>query len=210
MKLIVLFSLVFSFAVQARNYSSTWERLYYFCKMPAGTPKSAQNALKKGLQKAEYYDYDRLNRINWMMVIDFTQHSSKKRGYLCNLKTGKVMNMWVAHGANSGGVYATRFSNVDGSHKSSLGLYLTKGTYQGKHGLSLYLEGLEPSNDNAYDRNIVMHGASYVSAAWVKKHGYIGRSWGCPAIDFKVYRKVINRLKGGSFIYIHHDHHNRN
>ena len=188
------------------TYSSTWERLYYYVKLPAGSPQSAQNALKTALKAAEYHDEDRLNRITWMKVVDFSQHSIKKRGYLINLKTGVVQAMRVSHGSNSGGTsYANKFSNIDASHQSSLGLYLTKDTYNGSHKYSLRLEGLQSTNDNALTRLIVIHGAHYVAPKWVEDHEYTGRSWGCPAVDPALVTDLINKIKGGSYYYIYHD-----
>lgn len=189
----------------SEEYATTWERLYYHIKLPKNSPKSAQNALKMALQSAEYHNVDRLNKTTWMMVVDFTQHSKENRGYLINIKTGITQPMRVSHGSNSGGPYATVFSNVDGSHQSSLGLYLTKGTYYGSHKYSLKLEGLESTNDNALERLIVIHAAYYVADKWVAEHGYTGRSWGCPAVDPSLATDLINKLKGGSYYYIYHN-----
>ena len=75
----------------------------------------------------------------------------------------------VAHGKNSGGVYATSFSNEYGSYKSSLGFYLTASTYQGKNGYSLILDGLEKGiNDRARERAIVVHGAAYADPSVIR------------------------------------------
>jgi hypothetical protein len=106
----------------------------------------------------------------------------------------------VAHGsgsdkANDG--YAEKFSNVSGSNASSLGFYMTAETYNGKHGLSLRLDGLSSTNSNVRARAVVIHGASYVSDSDIKA----GRSWGCPAVSMASKDKVIKMLKGGSIIY---------
>lgn len=148
----------------------------------------------------------KLESTTYAFLIDFDQHSKNKRGYLLNLKNGSVKSYHVAHGRGSDknhNGYATSFSNVDGSHKSSLGLYITAETYGGKHGLSLKLDGQEGVNDNARSRYIVMHGASYMSQSHIKQHGKAGRSHGCPAVDNSVRTDLINKLKGGSLYYIH-------
>jgi hypothetical protein len=70
----------------------------------------------------------------------------------------------VAHGKNSGTLFAKNFSNKNESNKSSLGFYITGNTYRGKHGESLKLTGMENGiNDKAAQRAIVLHGANYVS-----------------------------------------------
>lgn len=135
----------------------------------------------------------------YLVVIDYSQHSSRKRFYLINLNSGKVERHAVAHGSGSdtdNDGYATRFSNAEGSKATSLGFYRTLGTYSGKWGYSLRLQGLSSTNSNAYERAIVIHGASYVSDS-----GHAGRSWGCPALDLDISASVITRIKGGALVY---------
>ena len=99
-----------------------------------------------------------------MTLIDFSKPSTEKRLYVLDMKNKKLLyTSVVSHGKNSGGNYATSFSNKNGSYKSSLGFYLTENTYQGRNGYSLVLNGLEKGiNDQAKQRAIVMHGALYL------------------------------------------------
>ena len=109
----------------------------------------------------------------------------------------------VSHGRNSGGNYATSFSNQNGSYKSSLGFYLTENTYQGGNGYSLILNGLEKGiNDKAKERSIVVHGASYANPT-VAASGRLGRSLGCPALPTKLAKPIINTIKDGSVMFIY-------
>ena len=110
----------------------------------------------------------------------------------------------VAHGSGSGDDMATRFSNTPESHQSSLGLFVAEDPYTGKHGYSLRLRGLEPANDRALEREIVIHGAPYVSDAAAANLGRIGRSWGCPAVRPAVAREVIDRVKGGGVVFTYY------
>lgn len=110
----------------------------------------------------------------------------------------------MSHGKNSGNNYATSFSNEEGSHKSSLGFYLTASTYQGRNGYSLILDGLEKGiNDRARQRAIVMHGAAYANPSVIRGGGRLGRSFGCPAVPEKLSRPIIDAIKGGSVMYIY-------
>ena len=110
----------------------------------------------------------------------------------------------VSHGKNSGGNYATSFSNEYGSYKSSLGFYLTASTYQGRNGYSLILDGLEKGiNDRARERAIVVHGAAYADPSVASRGGRLGRSFGCPALPTSVSRPIIDAIKGGSVMYIY-------
>lgn len=138
-------------------------------------------------------------------VVDFSQSSFKKRMYIIDVKNYKVLvNTYVAHGKNTGLQYAKEFSNRPESLQSSLGFYVTKATYTGKHGLSLRLDGKEPGfNNNAENRAIVVHGAEYIGAHRLNAP-YMGRSFGCPAVPQAQASKVINTIKDGTVLFIYH------
>ena len=139
-----------------------------------------------------------------LSIIDFTKPSSQKRLFVIDLQEEKILfNTYVAHGQNSGNLYAVKFSNKPSSFQSSLGFYETNDTYLGKHGYSLHLNGLEKGiNDKADERAIVIHGAAYVSEGIINMQGYIGRSWGCPAIPEKLSKPIIDKIKEGTCLFI--------
>lgn len=138
-----------------------------------------------------------------LALIDYSLPSTQPRLWVFDLAQRKLLyRELVAHGRNSGGNYAQRFSNRPGSLESSLGLFRTLDTYVGHNGYSLRLDGLEAGvNDNALERAIVMHGAPYVNSGLSRSQGRIGRSWGCPALRSGVARQVIDSLKGGQFVF---------
>jgi hypothetical protein len=142
---------------------------------------------------------------NIVTIADFSQPSSKKRLYIVDLDNYQVLfNTYVSHGRNSGKELANKFSNKFSSNQSSLGFYLTKDTYFGKHGYSLQLEGVEQGiNDNAFRRAIVLHGADYVNERMISSMGYIGRSQGCPAVSLKESKKIISTIKDGTCLFIY-------
>ena len=165
---------------------------------------------KQGLSERAFYcawfGFQKIKLDNPIMAIcDFTQSSRNKRLYVIDLLKKKVLyNTYVAHGRNSGNEFAEHFSNANSSFQSSLGFYKTLGTYQGKHGLSLKLEGLEKGiNDRALELAIVMHGADYVSEAFIKSTGRLGRSLGCPAVSIADSKKLINMLYNGAGLFIY-------
>ena len=145
-----------------------------------------------------------LKNTGLLSIADFSQSSRKKRFYLIDMENNKLLvNTYVSHGKNSGLDMATNFSNTIGSEKSSLGFYVTKGTYSGKNGFSLKMAGLDKGfNDNAESRAIVVHGADYVNANRVNS-GYMGRSQGCPALPRADFIKVIDLIKEGSVFFIY-------
>jgi hypothetical protein len=156
--------------------------------------KGQQSLVKKG----------RIPNSTILTVCDFSQPSDSKRLYIIDVKDFKVLlNTYVAHGKNSGDLYANRFSNRSRSLQSSLGFYVTKGTYFGKHGLSLKLSGQDKGfNDKAESRAIVVHGASYIGDEWLG--GKMGRSFGCPAVPQRDAKKLINLIKNGTCLFIYH------
>ena len=141
-----------------------------------------------------------------LTVIDYSLPSTERRLWVIDLARKRVLfNEMVAHGENSGENLAVAFSNRPGSRQSSLGLFRTDDTYEGEHGLSLRLTGLEPGvNDLARERRIVMHGAAYVSDAFVAERGRIGRSWGCPALPAAVHERVIDAIRDGSAVFAYY------
>jgi hypothetical protein len=138
-----------------------------------------------------------------LTVIDYSMPSTKPRLWVLDLETGKVrFKELVAHGKGSGKKETERVSNRPGSRQSSHGLFLTGEAYTGQNGYSLKLHGLEEGfNHRAHERAIVLHGAWYVSAEFAKKHGRLGRSWGCPAVPASVARKIIDTIQGGTLLF---------
>lgn len=139
-------------------------------------------------------------------MIDFSSPSTEKRFFVLDIKNKQVIkNTWVAHGMKSGENIADSFSNRRHSNKSSLGLYLTQETYEGKHGYSLRLKGMSKGlNDHARKRAIVIHGAGYVSHDFILEHGRLGRSFGCPALPMNEVNEIIDLIKGGTCLFIYH------
>lgn len=141
-----------------------------------------------------------------LTLIDFSLSSNSKRLWIIDLTTNTVLiNTLVAHGRNTGEEFANSFSNASSSFKSSLGFYATAEVYNGKHGKSLKLDGLEKGvNDNARNRGVVMHAADYVSNSFIKNHNRLGRSQGCPAVPVELTDEIIDMIKGKSCLYIYH------
>ena len=144
--------------------------------------------------------------LSTLTVIDYSRPSTQKRLWVFDVKTRALLfEELVAHGRGSGDNLATAFSNDAESHQSSLGLFRAEETYSGKNGYSLRLRGLDEGfNDHAYDRAIVMHGASYVSDDVARAHGRLGRSWGCPALREGIAREVIDTVKGTGLVFAYY------
>ncbi len=139
-----------------------------------------------------------------LTVVDFDLPSTQKRLWVLDLAKNEILfHTLVAHGHNSGENEATNFSNTDQSNMSSLGFYATGSEYEGKHGHSLRLQGLDEGfNTNAAARSVVMHGAEYVSEAFIKQNGRLGRSLGCPALPLDQYAQIIDAVNGGTCLFL--------
>ena len=139
-----------------------------------------------------------------LTVIDFDLPSTEKRLWVLDLAKHEILfHTLVAHGHNSGENEATNFSNTDQSNMSSLGFYATGSEYEGKHGRSLKLQGLDEGfNTNAASRSVVMHGADYVSEAFIKQNGRLGRSLGCPALPMELKDQIIETVTGGTCLFL--------
>ena len=138
-----------------------------------------------------------------LAIIDYTIPSRRQRLWVIDLSNRTLLfKEHVAHGQGSGGDIPDAFSDREGSHQTSLGLFLTKTTYQGGNGYSLRLQGLSKGfNESAMQRFIVMHGAPYVDPVAAGVQGLLGRSWGCPAVRAEIAESMIDTLKLGQFIY---------
>jgi hypothetical protein len=155
-----------------------------------------------------YYNFKNANLIskthNVITIVDFNQPSTKKRLWIVDLDNNKLLfNTLVAHGQGSGDDMAENFSNLENSHQSSLGFYITSDIYYGKHGRSMKLDGMDKGfNSNAKDRSIVVHGAEYVSQDFINSRGRLGRSHGCPALPLAVTNTIIDNIKGKTTLFI--------
>ncbi len=166
--------------------------------------KIPELAKKKALAYYELYK-DKIPNKDYITVFDASSVSGKPRLHLIHIPTGVIESYLVAHGKGSDrnhDGYAEKFSNQLNSNATSLGFYITEATYMGGNGYSLRLKGLESTNSNAYARAIVIHGAGYVDAKMAAVQNKVGRSQGCPAVETKYAKSVINKIKNGSVFYI--------
>ncbi|MBK9733077.1 MAG: murein L,D-transpeptidase catalytic domain family protein [Chitinophagaceae bacterium] len=211
--LLPCFTLLFSFlpGSKAVMETSTIDSLVSYSSelykstdlLSRGLSFDAWSLALKGRNKLQ--EEGRLSQSNIIAIADFSQSSCKKRLYVIDLDQRKILfQTYVAHGRNTGEDFAQTFSNQPSSYKSSLGFYTTLETYSGEHGLSLRLMGVEPGiNNNAFDRAIVMHGADYVCADFIRENGRLGRSQGCPAVPVAECSGIVNSLKNGSCLFIY-------
>ncbi len=149
---------------------------------------------------------NKLSNRRYLSICDFSLSSNTNRLWVIDVIAKRVVyNTLVAHGTATGEEFATRFSNIPESHQSSLGFFVTAQSYSGHNGYSLRLSGVDGAyNNKAMSRDIVIHGADYVSRAFIKGNKRLGRSWGCPAVEHRMAGPIIDRIKNGSCLFIYH------
>jgi L,D-transpeptidase catalytic domain len=171
--------------------------------LEAQVPRASHAALEAGLAAWRHaIGSGAIPRADVLTVIDYSRPSTEPRLFVIDLASSRVLfREHVAHGRGSGEDATERFSNLSGSHMTSLGTFRAEDVYRGAHGVTLRLEGLEPGfNDRARERAIVLHGAAYVSAATIASQGRLGRSWGCPAVRPSVAKALIETIRDGSLL----------
>lgn len=169
-----------------------------------GLTRDVFNLAIKGLRKLE--SEGKLHNPNIVTIADYSQSCNKKRLYVIDLKNKKLLfNTYVAHGRNTGNEYAKSFSNLVGSLKSSLGFYITENQIIGSHtGFALMIQGVEKGfNDNARKREIIIHSADYATENFIKKHGRLGRSFGCPVLPPDLNKPIIETIKDGTCLFLY-------
>lgn len=153
----------------------------------------------EGLLFAKEHNYD----LNHIFLVDFSIHSGKKRFFVWDYKADTVALASVcAHGTGKDDNRSTqtdiKYSNVEGSLCSSLGKYKVGIRSYSKWGINVHykLHGLEKTNDNAFQRVVVLHSYDLMPQTEIyPQHLPLGYSQGCPVIDDETMRKVDNLMK---------------
>ena len=137
-------------------------------------------------------------------IADFGLHSAERRFHFVNLEREEVRSFHVSHGSGSDPEhdgYLNRYSNQVGSHATSRGAYVTWEWYVGRYGTSMRLGGLDPTNEAAFRRAIVMHRANYAEVSHIERWGRLGRSQGCFAMGEAQFKEALANLSGGRLLF---------
>lgn len=116
-------------------------------------------------------------------LIDMSLPSGQNRFFIYDLKKDSVIQgALVAHGnCFEYWLEGRRYSNIVGSGCTSLGKYRIGQPYTGKWGYSYKLHGLDTTNNNAFERTVVLHGHSCVPEQEIRDD--ICQSNGCPTVS---------------------------
>jgi hypothetical protein len=172
-------------------------------------PTALESAFKAYFNYREAHPED--VRTPYLYFVDFGLGNLEPRGYVFDMEALRLVEgpFTVAAGSWSGsddrGV-PVEFSNRQGSNATSLGLFVTRETYdfRGKsngrayRSIGLRMEGVSDEfNDAALKRGVVIHGAPYVTP------GRAGRSEGCPAMEPERAERLLPALADGSLVFLY-------
>jgi hypothetical protein len=157
---------------------------------------------KLKIQAKEAFSYCKEKNMdtNHCFLVDFSIHSGKYRFYIWDFeKQNKVASSLCCHGMGGGSTEETPvFSNKEGSYCSSYGKYAVGKKAYSKWGINIHykLKGLEPSNNNAYKRIIVLHSYDPVSEDEIFPEQLpMGWSLGCPVVSNQTMRSIEQLMK---------------
>lgn len=161
---------------------------------PASLPVKFVNLVKLEQKAAEAkkFVHQKGFNDNLCFLIDMTPSSGQNRFFIYDLRADTVQAAGlVAHGnCFEYWLEGRRYSNVVGSGCTSLGKYKIGIPYIGKWGYSYKLHGLDSTNNNAFERTVVLHGHSCVAESEIPDD--ICQSNGCPTVN----PNFLLRLKG--------------
>lgn len=192
-KILLLASLVFTLALGTFIYGRSGESKIDRATIPYKRLK---------LKADSAYAYCQQNGLNvhYCFLVDFSIHSGKKRFFVWDFKGDSIKHASLcAHGyGKKSTVTQPVYSNVEGSSCSSLGRYKVGIRSHSKWGIHVHykLHGLEPTNNNAYKRYVVLHSFTPVPKAEIHPvHLPLGMSQGCPVICNKTMTQIDALLK---------------
>ena len=169
----------------------------------SGVPSMSEVVAKAGLQAFSIaFAKGDTKKLIYAMT-DYSLPSNERRQWIVDLRTSEVLwNLYVAHGEKtSKGTdpnISAAFSNINGSHQSSLGMMRSAETYTGDYGYSYRLDGLEAGyNDLVRPRDIVVHPWFGSTPAYVAKNHIAAPTWGCPAIDQGLPKEFFDTMSNG-------------
>ena len=183
--------------------------IFYITKMrPPGENHSIEKAdkkiadnriqhlrLKQFAQKLKVFAGSKKFNTEVCFLADMQMHSGKKRFFVYDLKKDSILySGLVAHGScNTRFLLNSRFSNISGGGCSSVGRYVVSYKYNGRFGSAFKLKGMDSTNSNAFERNVVLH--AYGCVPDVEPYPFpICNSLGCPMVSYAFLNKLENEI----------------
>ncbi|MDD3040698.1 murein L,D-transpeptidase catalytic domain-containing protein [Bacteroides sp.] len=169
-----------------------------------------EKRLKEKAVEAKKYCEKKGFDTNYCFLVDFSIHSGKNRFFIWDFKGDSVKCASLcAHGYGMKSTLTRPvYSNVEGSHCSSLGKYKIGARAYSKWGINIHykLHGLETTNSNAFKRYVMLHSYTPIPIEEIyPSHLALGLSEGCPVIcdnTMKEADKLLRMVKKPLLLWI--------
>ncbi|EKT4550790.1 murein L,D-transpeptidase catalytic domain family protein [Flavobacterium psychrophilum] len=184
--ILLIFAIGIVFTIFA--LSNRTDKLIVTSELNSSTKEKIENEIIE-VQKLVKKDSQYNSEIGFF--IDMKIQSGKNRFFIYNFRTKKIIDKGlVAHGSGSETGIAGRlkFSNIDNSLATSIGKYSIGNSYNGRFGKAYKLYGLDKTNSNAFNRNVVLH--KYFDVPYDEQDESICNSYGCPMVNEKFYKRI--------------------
>ncbi|WP_339833775.1 murein L,D-transpeptidase catalytic domain-containing protein [uncultured Flavobacterium sp.] len=164
--------------------------------------KSTKDYSKKHQEALTYSEANGFNE-NYYFLVDMSIHSGKNRFFVYDFISETITDKnLVTHGScdkfedNETKWEKAKFSNTKNSHCSSKGKFKIGKRDYSSWGINVkyWLQGLEPSNNNAVERVVVLHSWNAVKNKEIYPK-YSPLSWGCPAVSNEFMKVLDEKLK---------------
>lgn len=165
----------------------------------SGLDKTAKQKIQAHALAAATYVRQHKYNTRFCFLVDMSRPSGANRFFVYNLEKDSLeLSGLVAHGrCNENWLEGRKYSNVSGSGCTSLGIYKIGGAYSGSFGLAYKLHGLDTSNNNAFNRYVVLHSHTCVPVSEVSPDE-ICQSDGCPTVSPVFLSKLARKLDGST------------
>lgn len=176
--------------------------IYVFARNDAPSEETSIRLKEKATEALSFCKKNGYNT-DFCILIDMKVHSGRHRLFVWDMQEDKIEHKSLcAHGAGKGENRSTGskplFSNVNGSYLSSLGKYKIGARSYSQWGINVHykMHGLEPTNNNAFKRIVVLHSHTPVTASEIyPAHMPMGWSLGCPVVDNTTMEYLDKKLK---------------
>lgn len=195
--LLVLF--FFAFALAAHYYYKGFYIKANHPDVPCHMDEAETTKINQKAIELKKFAIEKRFSKKFIFLVDMSVPSGKNRFFVYDMsKDSIIKTSLVAHGSGDNGFSLNaKFSNQKESGCTALGKYRIGKSYAGRFGTAYKLYGLDSSNSNSFNRNIVLH--SYGCMPEQETYPYpICNSRGCPMVSPSFLKQLQAIIDQGS------------
>ncbi len=157
---------------------------------------SLEKKLKQKSVKLKQYAKSKNYDTAVLFLADYSIHSGKYRFFVYDgIKDSVIHRGLVSHGScNTRFLANVKFDNTVGCGCSAIGKYKISYAYNGQFGKAYKLIGLDKTNNNSFERNIVLHAWDYPKDTETYPQHSVN-SLGCPMVSYNFLNTLTNEIK---------------